>query len=65
MFRLVASKSDLDANGNVDLTDFVDLLRCFGGPNQNIDPDCNGDLNDDAKIDLRDVGEFQRSFTGP
>ncbi len=58
---------DTDADGDVDLADFVRLQACFNGPNRPpAGADCHdADIDDDGDVDLRDFGSFQGCFHGP
>jgi hypothetical protein len=59
--------ADLDADGDVDLTDFLDFQVCFNGPNR--PPAASGcadaDFDLDGDVDLTDFLVFQRCFNGP
>jgi hypothetical protein len=59
--------ADLDADGDVDLTDFSIFQLCFGGPNRPVQgPTCvSADLDGDTDVDLADFGVFQACFNGP
>ena len=59
--------SDLDGDGDVDLTDFGQLQACFNGPNRAPAlSDCGVvDLDNDADVDLADFLRFQVCFNGP
>lgn len=57
--------ADFDADGDVDLLDFAPLTACPTGPSGSPSSLCVGfDLDDDADVDLRDLGMFQNKFTG-
>jgi endonuclease I len=59
--------ADLDADGDVDLTDFSLLQGCFNGPNRPPATGCrvSADLDADADVDLADFAVFQACFNGP
>ncbi len=63
----VASTPDFDADGDVDLEDFLSFSRCFNGPNRApARPGCEGaDLDTDGDVDLDDFLTFARCFNGP
>jgi len=55
--------SDLDADGDVDLTDARTLAGCMSGPQISPAPNCTAaDLDADGDVDLADFGEFQRDY---
>ncbi|MBN1491057.1 MAG: hypothetical protein JXA69_14175, partial [Phycisphaerae bacterium] len=58
--------SDLDQDGDVDLTDFSHFATCFNGPNR--PPAADGcdhaDFDLDADVDLTDFGVFASCFNG-
>ncbi len=57
---------DCDSTGNVNLFDYSDIAGCVSGPGGGlINPSCACfDLDSDQDVDLLDLGEFQRRFTG-
>ena len=56
---------DFDTDGDIDLADFLDLVRCFTGPNRTVSLDClAADLDLDLDVDLADLIVFQTVFTG-
>ncbi|UCE59965.1 MAG: hypothetical protein JSU63_21285 [Phycisphaerales bacterium] len=57
---------DADHDGDVDLGDFASFFNCQGGPLIAASIDCRDvhDFDGDAHVDLRDVLEFEESFTG-
>ena len=59
--------TDLDADGDVDLSDFGIFQTCFNGPNRlPASPGCAAaDLDADGDVDLSDFGVFQTCFNGP
>jgi hypothetical protein len=63
----VATPSDFDADGDVDLPDFSMFQLCFAGPNRPPAANCsvNADLDGDADVDLADFSLFQACFNGP
>jgi hypothetical protein len=58
---------DLDADGDVDLTDFSLFRICFGGPNRPPGTMCaaDADFDNDGDVDLADFARFQACFNGP
>ncbi len=60
--------SDIDGDGNVDLTDFASFVACTSGPGNPPAPTCpvgtNADLDGDCDVDLADFAVFTRDFTG-
>ena len=60
--------ADLDADGDVDLSDFLLFRRCFGGSGNPPAPTCqsgvNADLDGDGDVDLADFAIFQAHYTG-
>jgi hypothetical protein len=59
--------SDLDHDGDVDLSDFLSFQACFNGPNRPYaQPNCaDADLDHDNDVDLKDFLTFQGCFNGP
>jgi hypothetical protein len=59
--------ADLDADADVDLTDFGLFQACFNGPNRPMSEGClaNADFDTDADVDLTDFAVFQGCFNGP
>ena len=64
---------DFDSDGGVDLGDFYFFHECLtnrrpginGGPDNDAGPGCRfADFDDDTDVDLRDVADFQNTFTG-
>jgi len=56
---------DLDADGDVDLTDFARFSNCFTGSDVPAETGCAvADLDQDGDVDLLDFTVFQRHFTG-
>jgi hypothetical protein len=57
---------DSNGDGGVDLFDYAELNTCASGPGgAPVDPSCACfDLDEDQDIDLKDVAEFQRLFSG-
>jgi hypothetical protein len=57
--------SDLDSDGDVDLTDFGLLAGCLTGPDVPPATSCaSADQDADGDLDLRDVAIFESAFTG-
>ena len=58
---------DFDADGDVDLADFVQFQLCFNGPNRPARDTCtvDADFDNDADVDLSDFNVFQGCFNGP
>ncbi len=58
---------DFDADGDVDLDDFVRYQACFNGPNRPAPAaDCDGaDFDGDTDVDLTDFQTLQACFNGP
>jgi GH25 family lysozyme M1 (1,4-beta-N-acetylmuramidase) len=59
--------ADLDADCDVDLSDFSILQMCFSGPNRPLPyAECGpADLDGDGDLDLGDFSMFQACFNGP
>jgi hypothetical protein len=65
---LRAAPGDLDADGDVDLTDFAAFQGCFNGPNRPPAEGCSApgaDFDGDQDVDLTDFAIFQSCFNGP
>jgi len=66
-----ATKQDIDADGDVDLADFMVFQDCFNGPNRPYAEKKNPlqcmcfDIEADQDVDLADFLEFQGCFNGP
>jgi len=69
----VDGSGDFDSDGGVDLGDFYFFHECLtnrrlginGGPDNDAGPGCRfADFDDDTDVDLRDVADFQNTFTG-
>jgi len=60
------SPGDSNEDGGINLFDYRDLEACTSGPEGGLpDPSCAFfDMDDDQDVDLADVGEFQRVFSG-
>lgn len=59
------SPADFDADGDVDLDDYLAIHDCIDGPNGGIIPGCeNMDFNGDETVDLIDIAPFLVEFTG-
>jgi hypothetical protein len=60
-------RADFDADGDVDLEDFVFFQTCFNGPNRSPSATCavNADFDGDGDVDLSDFSVFQACFNGP
>lgn len=62
---LAAPRGDVDADGDVDRLDFVATTICLNGPGSGFVAGCAPlDLDNDFDVDLSDVSQFQRIFTG-
>ncbi len=62
----VVGVSDRDADGDVDLDDYVELAACVAGPEAAVDGACACvDLDGDFDVDLVDLAIFQVEFIGP
>ncbi len=63
--------ADADRDGDVDVSDFECLQRCFSGAGQPIDPACTAaevaqlDIDADADIDADDMAVFLDCWQGP
>ncbi|MBN1514389.1 MAG: thrombospondin type 3 repeat-containing protein [Phycisphaerae bacterium] len=56
-------RGDLDADGHVDLNDFLLLAACLADPGTPYPPGCEAaDLNTDGIADLADLSLFQQAF---
>lgn len=53
------SGADIDSNGTVDLLDLALLMKAYGGTGP------QGDLNNDRKVDAKDIEIFSRSYPAP
>jgi len=69
----VDGSGDFDSDGGVDLGDFYFFHECLtnrrpginGGPDNDAGPGCRfADFDDDTDVDLRDIADFQNTFTG-
>jgi hypothetical protein len=61
----LTQQGDFDSDGDVDVDDFEDFLRCFAGPGGALDPGCECfDFNDDDDVDFGDFAALQQAFTG-
>jgi uncharacterized lipoprotein YddW (UPF0748 family) len=58
---------DFDGDGDVDLSDYGDLLYCYNGPNNPLPvPGCDvADSDGDGDVDLTDYGAFLGCYNGP
>ena len=57
--------SDLDRDGDVDLSDYATFQTCLRGPGGGITAGCEpADFTADGSVDLRDVAAMQNAFTG-
>ena len=64
MFEPVAG--DTDDDGDAELTDFLELLRCLTAGRVTTPFACDAfDLDHDRDVDLADIVAFQNAFTGP
>ncbi len=60
-----AASGDTNADGSVDLTDYVDFEACLLGPDGGLGTGCECfDFDSDNDADLLDVATFQVNFTG-
>jgi hypothetical protein len=60
-----ALPGDYDGDGDVDLWDYDQFQRCFGGPGGEVPPECGVfDFDEDLDVDFNDFGGFQAAFTG-
>jgi hypothetical protein len=56
---------DLDADGDVDVSDHAVFASCITGPGESLVPGCGpADLGGDGDVDLDDFTLFQQQFTG-
>ncbi|UCG15416.1 MAG: aryl-sulfate sulfotransferase [Phycisphaerales bacterium] len=63
---LLFCPSDLDGDGDVDLTDFNTFAGCMDGPDVAVVSGCElADIDTDGDVDLADFAAFQEAFTGP
>lgn len=75
---ITAGPGDFDEDGDIDLSDYLFLIQCLGGPG--VTPDPNGcckplsrrgacvspaDLDGDGDVDLSDAIMLMSAFTGP
>ena len=60
------SPGDSNEDGGINLLDYVELNACASGPGSGfVDPSCACfDHDADHDVDLEDVAEFQRMFSG-
>lgn len=57
---------DFDDDGDVDLSDYLNLIACLRDSGQPLRPGCeDADLDGDGDGDLADLLAFQAAFTGP
>jgi hypothetical protein len=57
---------DADSDADLDLADLARLSPCMAGPSTPASANCHCmDFDGNARIDLRDVSEFQTFFTSP
>ena len=57
---------DGDADGDVDMADYIEMTTCFTGPEGVVTEDClRFDFDNDGDVDLPDYVGFQARFTGP
>ncbi len=55
---------DLDADGDVDLSDYTVFANCITGPDLSLAPGCGpADLGGDGDVDVVDFGLLQQQFT--
>jgi hypothetical protein len=60
-----STKGDGDCDGDIDLNDYSAMAGCIDGPDTDITPACSAfDWNEDNDVDLGDVADLQRDFTG-
>ncbi len=58
-------RSDYDRDGDVDLTDFAVMQRCFSAPEIPVQPGCeNADLDADTDVDASDLATFLGCLSG-
>ena len=61
-----ASAADFDCDGDIDLADYLEFIRCFEGRSESPSLACGGaDTDGDNDVDLADLVSFQAQFTGP
>ncbi|MHC4695319.1 MAG: hypothetical protein ACYTFA_01100 [Planctomycetota bacterium] len=65
-FWFPLATGDCNSDGGVNAFDYSDFGPCLSGPGTGLlTPDCNCfDIDNDEDVDLSDVAQFQRSFTG-
>ncbi len=64
-FWIGQSPGDSNEDGGINLLDYVELHACASGPDGGVTPSCACfDHDDDQDVDLADVAEFQRTFSG-
>lgn len=70
--RCAEPAADVDADGDVDLSDFASFLSCFNGPGRAWPPEPVSqiacaclDADDDLDVDLSDFSVFLACFNGP
>jgi hypothetical protein len=66
-FETAPVAADLNGDGDVDLSDYVDFVSCHNGPNAPpAQPDCDAaDFDADGDVDLSDYGHFLDCYNGP
>jgi hypothetical protein len=65
VLRIATLPGDGDADGDVDLNDYVSFAECLNGPAMPPPPGCGHmDLNMDSWVDVADWQIFQQAFTG-
>ncbi len=65
---IVTARTDIDVDGDVDLTDFYYFNNCFNGPNKPpaLSACDRADFDEDGDVDLNDFDTgFQPCFNGP
>jgi len=56
---------DSDGDGDVDLDDYAAFVDCMGGPDSEIEPECDfADFDSDGDADLKDYAAFSVHFEG-